>query len=73
MASETTTVDLLNDVTISNTKGTWRFKAGRGVTVPKDMADDIKRIDYEHQQYKENLHKKQTYEVNAGTIGVGGE
>lgn len=70
-ASETTTINLHNDITISNTKGTFRFKKGQGVSVPKDMASDIERMDYEHEEYKRKLHEKQVYEVNSGTMSVG--
>lgn len=70
--SETTTVNLHNDITISNTRGTFRFSKGQGVKVPKDMADDVARMDYEHEEYKRKLHEKQVYEVNSGTMSVGG-
>lgn len=70
--SETTTINLHNDITISNAKGTWRFKKGQDVKVPKEMASDVARMDYEHEEYKRKLHEKQVYEVNSGTMSVGG-
>lgn len=66
--SETTTINLHNDITINGT----RYSKGQSVRVPKAQADDIARMDYEHEQYKANLHKKNTYEVNGGTMSVGG-
>lgn len=65
---ETTTMNLTNDVTVNGIK----YRAGNNVTVPKKQADDIARMDYEHNKYLKGLHEKHTYEVNAGTIGVGG-
>jgi hypothetical protein len=70
-SGETTTMNLLNDVSISNANGQWRFKAGQNVKVPKFLADEVARIDYDHQQYKNNLNTKQKYIVNAGTLSVG--
>lgn len=69
--TETTTMNLHNDVTISTAKQTYRFSKGQGVKVPKELADEVARIDYDHEQYKSKLHTKQTYEVNGGTISVG--
>lgn len=66
--SETTTVNLHNDITVNGIT----YKKGQSVKVPKKQADDISRMDYEHEQYKANLHKKNTYEVNGGSIAVGG-
>ena len=66
--SQTTTVNLHNDITVNGVK----YRAGQGVKVPKDQADDIARIDYNHQQYKENLHRKRVYEENLGNSAVGG-
>lgn len=66
--NETTTVNLTNDITVNGVT----YKAGQKVEVPKSSADDIARMDHEHQQYKDTLMKKQTYEVNAGTIAAGG-
>lgn len=68
---KTIKINLLNDITISNVHMTRVFKAGQGVEVPEAMAEDIQRIDYEHQQYKDNLNKKRVFEVNAGTMAVG--
>lgn len=65
---ETTTMNLHNDVQVNGV----RYRAGQGVKVPKSQADDISRIDYDHQKYKENLMKKNTYEVDSGTMAVGG-
>lgn len=64
---EMTTIDLRNDVQ----HNTVKYKAGRDVKVPTASAEDIKRIDYEHDQYKETLHKRSVYEVNGGTMQVG--
>lgn len=65
--NDETTINLQNDITVNGKV----FHAGQKVAVPKDQADDIARMDYEHQQYKDNLHVKHTYETNAGTIAVG--
>lgn len=67
-SNETTTMNLNNDVQVNGKT----YRKGQKVEVPKDQADDIARIDYEHQKYKENLHVKNTYEVNGGTMSVGG-
>jgi hypothetical protein len=74
MATESTdtTMNLSNEVTITNETGVHRFPKGQNVKVPKEMAEDVARIDYEHQQYKDNLHTKHVYEVNSGTMSVGG-
>lgn len=66
--SNETTMNLTNDVTINGQV----FKAGQNVAVPKEQAEDIARIDYEHQKYKDTLHTKRTFEVNGGTMSVGG-
>jgi hypothetical protein len=71
--SESTTINLHNPVTITNATGTHRFGPGQGVKVPKDMASDLERIDYEAEQQKKLLMTKQKYETNAGQIAVGGE
>lgn len=72
--SESTTINLHNPITITTKKfGVVKLPAGQGVKVPKELAEDAQRMDYEHQQYKENLHKKNVYEVDAGTIAMGGE
>ena len=65
---QTTTMNLSTDIVVNGVK----YKAGRGVTVPKAQADDLSRMDYEHQQYKDGLMKKHSYEVDAGTIAAGG-
>jgi hypothetical protein len=66
--SETTKINLQNDITVNGRT----FKAGTNVEVPKSQADDVARMDYEHNQYKNTLHTKRTFEVDAGTIAVGG-
>lgn len=66
--SETTTINLHNDIRVNGVL----YPKGQGVKVPKRSADDIARMDFEHEQYKANLHKKNTYEVNGGTIAMGG-
>lgn len=65
--NETTTVNLTNDIRVN----TRLYKAGHNVIVPKDQADDIMRMDHEHNKYKSQLLTKQTYETNAGTMAVG--
>jgi hypothetical protein len=67
VTNEETTINLQNDITVNGKV----YKAGQKVPVPKTQAEDISRMDYEHQQYKDNLHVKHTYETNAGTIAVG--
>ena len=66
--SNETTMNLHNDITVNGKT----FKAGQNVAVPKEQADDIARMDFEHQKYKDTLHVKRTFESNAGTISVGG-
>lgn len=66
--SDTTKMNLQNDITVNG----QTFKAGQNVEVPKKQADDVARMDYEHQKYKSTLHTKRTYESNAGTIAAGG-
>lgn len=66
--SETTKLNLHNDITVNGIK----FPAGQGVEVPKSQADDIARMDFEHQKYKDGLQVKHVYEKNAGTMSVGG-
>jgi hypothetical protein len=60
---DTTTINLSNDVTINGTK----YRAGRGVTVPKAQADNISEIDYTHQQYQNNLVKQRNFVAPVGT------
>ena len=67
-ASTNTTINLHNDVTVNGKK----FSAGQKVEVPKAQADDIARIDYEHEQYKSTLNRKREFTVNSGTIAMGG-
>jgi hypothetical protein len=67
-ASTTQTITLHNDITVNGKT----YPAGQGVSVPKAQADDIARMDYEHQKYKETLHTKRTFNVDSGTIAVGG-
>lgn len=66
--SETVKVNLVNPITVNGVT----YPAGNGVEVPRAQAEDISRMDYEHQQYKDGLHKKRVYETNAGTMAVGG-
>lgn len=68
---KTTTINLSHPVRISNVKGDWQFPAGTNVEVPVSMADEVMRIAFEHQEYLNNLHKKRTFEQDAGTIAVG--
>lgn len=67
-STETTRINLANSVTVNGIT----YPAGKNVEVPKKQADDIARIDYDHQQYLSTLHKKSVYEVNSGTMAVGG-
>ncbi len=66
--NETTTINLTSEVTVNGRK----FMPGTNVTVPKNQAEDILRMDHDHNMYLKGLHEKHTYEVNSGTIGVGG-
>lgn len=66
--SETTSINLQHKITVNGVS----FGPGQGVTVPRNQADDLLRMDYEQQQYRNNLSVKNTYEVNSGTIAVGG-
>jgi hypothetical protein len=65
--SESVGVNLINDIEVNGVK----YRKGQNVQVPRSQADDIQRIDYDHQQYKDNLLKKNVYEVNSGTMAVG--
>jgi hypothetical protein len=60
-------INLHNDITVNGVT----YKAGQGVEVPRKQAEDIQRIDYEHQEYKANLNVKRTFEENAGSFAVG--
>jgi hypothetical protein len=65
---ETTKINLQNDITVNGV----RYRAGQGVVVPKKQADDISRMDYDHTKYLSTLHVKRKFEVDSGTIAVGG-
>ena len=67
-SNETTTMNLINDITVNGT----RYKAGERIIVPKAQADDIARMDHEHNKYLATLHVRRKFEVDAGTIGAGG-
>lgn len=67
-SSEETTINLSNDITVNGV----RYKAGQGVRVPKNQAEDISRMDHEHNQYLRDLNRKHTYQVDGGTIAAGG-
>lgn len=66
--NETTKLNLSHDITVNGRT----YPAGQNVEVPKNQADDISRMDHEHNQYLNTLHVKRTREVNAGTMAVGG-
>lgn len=66
--TETTKINLHNPITVNGIT----YPAGQNVEVPKRQADDLSRMDYEHEQYKSNLHVKRTFEEKGPTIGVGG-
>jgi hypothetical protein len=65
--SETTKMNLINDITVNGIT----YRSGHNVEVPKKQADDLARMDHEHNQYKASLLTKHTYEVDAGTMAVG--
>ena len=67
-ASTSTTINLHNDITVNGK----RYPAGQKVEVPKNQADDIARIDFEHEKYKSTLHSKREVTTNSGTIAMGG-
>ena len=67
-ASTSTTINLHNDITVNGK----RYSAGQKVEVPKDQAEDISRMDYDHEQYKATLHQKRNVTHSAGTIAMGG-
>lgn len=64
---ETTKINLSNDITVNGRK----FNAGKNVEVPKVQADDISRMDHDHNQYLATLNKRHVYKSNAGTIAMG--
>lgn len=69
---EFVTMDLDEPITISNVKNTWKFPKGENIEVPAELADEVRRINRDHVNYKLNLQKKNVFEVNSGTIAVGG-
>lgn len=70
-APKTTKIDLRNPITVSNVHQTWNFPAGQDIEVPADMADDLKRMDREQEDYKASLLVKRTSTVDAGSFAVG--
>lgn len=66
--NETTTINLTNDITVNGRT----YKAGERVVVPKASADDLARMDHEHNKYKDSLMKKRVFETNSGSIAAGG-
>lgn len=65
---KTTKINLHNPITVNGVT----YPSGQGVEVPKRQAEDLSRMDYEHEQYKANLHTKRTFEEKGPTIAVGG-
>ena len=60
-------MNLMNDVGIGNAKGFTQFKRGMSVDVPRNMADDVARIDFDASQAKQNLVRQpQNFNVQAG-------
>lgn len=66
--SDTTSMNLSNDITVNGRT----FKKGQRVDVPKAQADDIARMDFEHNEYLKNLHTKRSAITNMGSQSVGG-
>lgn len=66
--TDTTNMNLTNDITVNGKK----YHAGTNVIVPKNQADDIARMDHEHNLYLKGLNQKHSYTVDAGSIAVGG-
>ena len=48
-----------------------RYSAGKQ-SVPTEVADDLRRMNSEHNGYLNTLHEKRTFEHNSGTMSVGG-
>lgn len=65
--ADSTNMNLTNDITVNGVT----YRAGQNVIVPAKQADDIARMDYEHNKYLQNLNKKNSYIVDAGNIAVG--
>lgn len=63
----TTRMNLIHDVTVNGVT----YRKGNNVEVPKKQADDIARIDHDHQKTLNDLHIKHDHTVNAGSISVG--
>jgi len=71
--SESTSINLQHDITVTNETGVHRFKAGQNIQVPRAQADDLLRMDHEKSEYERNLHVKRTSQSNMGSMAVGGE
>jgi len=65
--TDTTTINLQNDITVNGKT----FPAGEKISVPKGQADDISRMDYEHEKLKKSYHEKHVNIHNSGTFAVG--
>ena len=70
-APKTVKIDLRNPVSISNLHNTWKFPAGRDIEVPTDLAEEVKRLDNVHQDYRDNLMVRRESTVDAGSFAVG--
>lgn len=67
-SEETTKMHLTNDITVNGRT----YRAGQNVEVPKKQADDLARMDHEHNQYLKNMHTKREFKRDMGTMAVGG-
>ena len=67
MSTASEKVVLEHDIEINGTK----YTKGRQ-DVPTEVADDLRRMNSEHNAYLNGLHRKRVYEHNSGTMSVGG-
>jgi hypothetical protein len=65
--NETISIRLDNELTVNGIK----YLPGNKVVVPKEQADDLSRMDSDFNKYKDNLHRKNVYEKDAGSMSVG--
>jgi len=65
--SESTTINLHHDITVNGKT----YRKGTGIEVPKKVAEDLLRMDFEYSEYERNLHVKRTAEQNMGSMAVG--
>lgn len=72
--TETIKMNLMNDLRTTNLNGSKTFLKGMNVEVPKSMADDLARRDYEATKAKQDLVRQpKEYVVPVGTNPITGQ